>query len=97
MECGGHFLSLNASSCGIPKGQWGDSIGMDMLRAFLKLGKWGNGIPGLGITGIIYLNQNRTIPLHDQGVVWVIIHELVFLDTCFPTRAVRLESFGRES
>lgn len=63
-----HALCGHAGGGGVPDGERGDAVGMNVFRAFFELGEESEMIARRGIERVIHFKEDGTIALHDEGV-----------------------------
>jgi hypothetical protein len=79
-EAGKHLLGRQPRGGGIPQRKRRQPIGVDVLGALLQLGERRQGVACGGILRIIDFDQDRTIPLDDEGIAGVVGHSLFLRD-----------------
>ena len=61
------LFGVVAGGSSIPQSQWGDAVGVDVLRGTLEFGEGCNFVTALLRQGVIDIKQQGLVALHNQG------------------------------
>jgi hypothetical protein len=59
---------------------------MDVLWRLFQFGELSQGVPGLGMLGMVNFEQNRAVALHNQWVIWIHLFRVPRLQLFYTTR-----------
>ena len=60
------LIHTHPGGAGIPDREWGDAVSVDVFGRLYEFGETRQFVPALRVPGIVYLQQNRVIPLDDE-------------------------------
>ena len=69
LQGGDHVVGAVARGPGVPHRERGDAVGVHVLGAFDQLGEAQQVVAGVGVAGVVHLQQEGVVALNDQGAV----------------------------